>query len=147
MEVTNDRIGSNAPVTRTAPEQITLEEIRERCSLAARACWEKGGDDTVILSVGRTLAITDAFVISSGRNARQVRTMADEVEARVKAGGGPAPRAVEGLDDARWVLMDYADFVVHVLLDEARDFYQLDRLWSDGERWDWERPEARAAGG
>jgi ribosome-associated protein len=133
-------------VTWTLPEQITLDEIREWCGIAARACWDKGGEGTVILSVGTTLAITDAFVISSGRNARQVRTMAEEVEEKVKRAGGPSPRAIEGLDDARWVLMDYNDFVVHLLLDEARDFYQLDRLWSDGERWDWDRPEARAAG-
>lgn len=126
------------------PGQVTLDEIRGWCSVAARACWDKGGEDTVVLSVGATLAITDAFVISSGRNPRQVRTMAEAVEANLKAGGGPSPRAVEGLDDARWVLMDYDDFVVHLMLDEARDFYQLDRLWSDGERWDWERPVALA---
>ena len=125
---------------------ITLEKVRERCGVAAGACWDKGGEDTVILSVGRNLSITDAFVISSGTNPRQVRTMAEEVEEKIKAAGGPAPIRVEGLDDARWVLMDYGDFVVHILLDEAREFYQLDRLWSDSERWDWDRPEARAAG-
>ena len=91
----------------------------------------------MILSVGRALAITDAFVITSGSNARMIRTIAEEVEEKVKAGGGPAPIRIEGLDDARWVLMDYGDFVVHVMATEARDFYQIDRLWSDGERWDW----------
>jgi ribosome-associated protein len=132
-------------VTRTSGH-ITLEEVREWCGTAARACWEKGGDDTVILSVGKTLSITDAFVISSGTNPRQVRSMAEEVEEKIKQAGGPPPLRVEGLDDARWVLMDYGDFVVHLLLDEARDFYQLDRLWSDADRWEWDRPEARAAG-
>lgn len=112
--------------------------------MAALACRDKGGDDTVVLSVGETLAITDAFVISSGGNPRLVRTMAEEVEAKVKASGGPSPVRIEGIDDARWVLMDYGDFVVHILLDEARDFYQLDRLWSDAERWEWERPGASA---
>lgn len=100
----------------------------------------------MILSVGKTLSITDAFVISSGTNPRQVRSMAEEVEEKIKQAGGPPPLRVEGLDDARWVLMDYGDFVVHLLLDEARDFYQLDRLWSDADRWEWDRPEARAAG-
>lgn len=127
-------------------EHITLDKVREWCGIAARSCWDKGGEDTVILSVGRTLSITDAFVISSGTNPRQVRTMAEEVEERIKAVGGRPPIRVEGLDDARWVLMDYGDFVVHVLLDEAREFYQLDRLWSDSEHWEWDRPEARAAG-
>lgn len=127
-------------------EHITLDKVRQWCGIAARSCWDKGGEDTVILSVGRTLSITDAFVISSGTNPRQVRTMAEEVEEKIKAAGGPSPIRVEGLDDARWALMDYGDFVVHILLDEAREFYQLDRLWSDSERWEWDRPEARAAG-
>jgi ribosome-associated protein len=132
-------------VTRSVPEQVTLEQVREWCEVAARACWEKGGEDTVILSVGKTISITDAFVISSGSNPRLVRTLAEEVEEKIKAAGGPGPKRIEGLDDARWVLMDYGDFVVHLLLDEARDFYQLDRLWSDAERWDWDTTGVRAA--
>lgn len=132
-------------MTRLAPEQITLEEVRDRCRIAARACSAKGGEDTVILSVGETLSITDAFVISSGKNPRQIRTIADEVKEKIKARGGAGPARVEGLDDASWVLMDYGDFVVHVLLEETREFYQLDRLWSDADRWEWDRPEARAA--
>ncbi len=123
----------------------TLDQIREWCIVAARACWAKGGEETVVLSVAKTLAITDAFVITSGSNPRMVRTMAEEVEEKVKAAGGPAPRRIEGLDDARWVLMDYGDFVVHLLSTEARDFYQLDRLWSDCEQWNWQA-EALASG-
>jgi len=73
-----------------------------------------------------------------------VRTIAEEVEERIKQAGGPSPGSIEGLDDARWVLMDYGDFVVHLMLAEARDFYQLDRLWSDAERWEWEADEALA---
>jgi ribosome-associated protein len=131
-------------VTRPASEPITLDRVRDLCGVAARACWSKGGSETVVLSVGRTLAITDAFVITSGSNPRMVRTVAEEVEERIKQAGGPAPMSIEGLDDARWVLMDYGDFVVHLLLGEARDFYQLDRLWSDAERWEWEADEALA---
>jgi ribosome-associated protein len=95
----------------------------------------------LVLAVGKVLAITDAFVITSGTNPRQVRTIAEEIEERVKAAGGPAPLRMEGLDDARWVLMDYGDFVVHVMLAEARDFYQLERLWSDSEKWAWDEGE------
>jgi ribosome-associated protein len=146
MEALHDPNGRHAPVTSTAPEPITLEQVREWSVIAARACWEKGGEDTVILSVGKTLSITDAFVITSGTNPRQVRTMADAVEEKVKQAGGPGPLRTEGLDDARWVLMDYGDFVVHMLLEEARDFYQLDRLWSDAEHWDWDAKGARASG-
>ena len=110
--------------------------------MAARAAWAKGGEDSLILLVGAVLPITDAFVITSGTNPRQVRTIAEEVEEQVKRAGGPAPLRIEGLDDARWVLMDYGDFVVHVLLSEARDFYRLEQLWADAELWPWHEDQA-----
>ena len=115
----------------------TSPKIRELCVEAARACYDKGGEATVILGVAASLGITDAFVITSATSTRQVRTIAEAVEERVRAAGGATPRYVEGLGDARWVLMDYGDFVVHAMLTEARDFYQLDGLWSDAEAWEW----------
>ena len=127
----------------------TLDSVREATAIAAKAAWSKGGSDTVVLSVGAVLAITDAFVIASGSNSRMVRTIAEEVEKQLKLACARSPLAVEGLDDARWVLMDYGDFVVHVFMDEARDFYQFDRLWADAARWDWESsaPDVLASGG
>jgi ribosome-associated protein len=107
-------------------------------TVAAQAAAEKKGEDTVVLAVGDLLAITDAFVVTSASNPRQVRTIAEEIERLVKGKGGPSPLSVEGLDDARWVLMDYGDFVVHVFLDEARHFYQLEQLWADAEQRSWE---------
>ena len=102
--------------------------------VAAVAASSKTVDPTVVLDVGDLLGITDYFVITSGTNVRQVRTIAEEIERQVKAQGGGAPRCIEGLDDARWVLLDYGDFVVHVFLDEARHFYNLERLWADAPR-------------
>ena len=110
----------------------------DMAALAARAAADKHGQDTGVLEVGQVLAITDHFVITSGANARQVRAVVEEIEEQIKARGGPGPIRVEGLDDARWVLMDYGDFVVHVFLDEVRDYYDLERLWSDAPRLDWE---------
>ena len=115
--------------------------------LAARAAADKKGADTVILDVGGVLAITDHFVITSAANTRQVRTLAEEVEARIAEAGGPKPLRVEGLDDLRWVLLDYGAFVVHVFLDETRRYYELERLWADVARvpWDEATPAARTA--
>ena len=107
------------------------------CQVAARAADAKSGEDTVILAMGELLGLTDAFVITSGRNVRQVRTIVDEVERMVKESGGRQPVRVEGLDDARWVLMDFGDFLVHVFLDEARRFYDLEHLWADAPRVGW----------
>jgi ribosome-associated protein len=126
--------------------RTSIDDVRQLCVVAARAAADKKGEDTLILAVEPLLKITDAFVITSGTNVRQVRTIAEEVEERVKAGGGPSPLRIEGLDDARWVLMDYGDFVVHVFLDEVRTFYDLERLWADAERWPFEdTPDAVVA--
>jgi ribosome-associated protein len=146
------------PAPRAAPVPIggiatyndseAVEQVREWARTAALAAAAKGADDTVILEVGKVLAITDAFVITSGRNHRQVRTIAEEVEARLKADGGPAPLRVEGADQAEWVLLDYGDFVVHVFLDDVRSYYDLERLWSDAPRLAWGEPaSASRAGG
>lgn len=109
----------------------------ELARIAARAADEKTGTDTVVLEVGEVLGIAEAFVITSAGNPRLVRTITDEIEAQVKAAGGPGPIRIEGLSDARWVLMDYGDIVVHVFLQEAREYYDLERLWSDAPRHTW----------
>ncbi len=111
--------------------------VPEACIVAARAADAKSGGDTAVLAMGELLGLTDAFVITSGRNVRQVRSIVDEVELRVKAEQGRPPVRVEGLDDARWVLMDYGDFLVHVFLEEARHFYDLEHLWLDAPRVPW----------
>ena len=111
--------------------------IEQWVKVAARAASSKKADDPVVLDVGAVLAITDYFVIVSGSNTRQVRTIADAVEDAVKRDGGPSPIRVEGLDDLKWVLLDYGDFVVHVFLDETRKYYELERLWSDVPRVAW----------
>lgn len=105
---------------------------------AARAASSKKAEDVVVLEVGEVLAITEAFVIASAGNDRLVRTIAEEVERQVKEGGGAAPLRIEGMSDARWVLLDYGDFVVHVFLDEVRRYYDLERLWSDAPKVAWE---------
>ncbi|HET9091720.1 MAG TPA: ribosome silencing factor [Acidimicrobiales bacterium] len=103
--------------------------------LAVEAAASKTPEPTVVIDVGDLLAITDYFVVTSGSNDRQVRAIAEEVERRVKQGpGGRGPKTVEGLDDARWILMDYGDFVVHVFVEETRRFYDLERLWGDAPR-------------
>ncbi len=121
----------------------TADQVRQWARIAARAASAKGGEDTVIIEVGLVLAITDAFVITSGRNSRQVKTIAEEVEARLKLEGDIKPLRVEGLSDSHWILLDYGDLVVHVFLDETREFYDLERLWSDAPRVAWEDEAAR----
>lgn len=77
--------------------------------------------------------MTDYFVICTGRNDRQVRTIAEEVTHELKQAGLP-PIGVEGAEEGKWVLIDFADVVVHVFQPEERDFYRLEKLWSDAPR-------------
>lgn len=125
---------------------ITSERTRDSCAVAARAASTKLGRDTVVLGVEKLLGITDAFVVTSGTNPRQVRTIRDEIERQLKLAGWGDPLSVEGLDDARWVLMDYGDFLVHVFLEETRLFYDLEHLWGDAPRWAWDEGSDALAG-
>jgi ribosome-associated protein len=113
-------------------------ELPAGCTAAARAAESKSGAETVVLAMRELLGLTDAFVITSGRNPRQVRTIVEEVEHRVKAEASVSPIRIEGAADARWVLMDYGDFLVHVFLEEAREFYDLEHLWSAAPRITWD---------
>ncbi len=127
--------------TSTVSGPVVEESVGTACgelaAVAANAADSKKATDTVVLQVGPVLGITDEFVITSGSNPRQVKTIVDFVEEKIKEAGGGSPRGVEGLDDSRWVLMDYGDFVVHVFLQEAREFYNIERLWGDAMRMDW----------
>jgi len=109
----------------------TDDDVRNWVTVAAQAADAKQGREIVVLDVGEVLAITGWFVITSAPNDRLVRTIAEEIEHQVAEAGGPRPLRIEGLDDLRWVLMDYGDFVAHVFLDEARQYYDLERLWRD----------------
>jgi len=97
---------------------------------AAEAASSKKADRIVILDVSQLLVITDHFLICSGNNDRQVRTIAEEVERRL-AERHVKPFRREGEREGRWVLLDYVDFVVHVFGPEERDYYDLERLWAD----------------
>ena len=121
----------------TLPPRTIVADIPSECLVAARAADAKSGEETVILAMGDLLGVTDAFVVTSGRNTRQVRTIVDEVERQVKVASGRSPHRVEGLSDATWVLLDYGDFLVHVFGDEARGYYDLEHLWSDAPRVGW----------
>jgi ribosome-associated protein len=100
--------------------------------------------DPIILEVGEIIAITEYFVIASAQNARQVRTIVDEVERRIKEESGDSPRSIEGVSDATWVLLDYGDVIVHVFLGESREYYDLERLWADAPRVAWSEPREAA---
>ena len=122
-------------------------QIRSQVASAVQACEEKKGEEISILEMDKnSSAFTDYFVICTGRNPRQIQTIADEVELRLKRAGVRANQ-VEGYRQADWVLVDYVDFVVHIFSESARKFYDLERLWKSARKitlTDLKKPAARA---
>ena len=97
---------------------------------AAEAASDKLADNIIAFDVSDQLIITDAFVLCSAPNDRQVRSIVDAVEERLRAAGAKPVRR-EGERDGRWVLLDYGDIVVHVQHEEERLYYSLERIWRD----------------
>jgi len=124
---------------------LTEPQSVARARVAVIAAAEKKGSDLAVLDVGEVLSIIDLFVLASASNARQVRTIVDEVEQALTEHDGSKPISVEGKADASWVLLDYGDIVVHVFLDETRAYYDLDRLWGDVPRIEVDVPVSQAA--
>ena len=87
--------------------------------------------DIVQLDLRRTIAYTDYFVICSGRTDRQTKAIHDAIHSGMKSDHGLLPGRVEGLSEARWILMDYLDVVVHVFTPETRQYYRLEQLWGE----------------
>jgi ribosome-associated protein len=102
----------------------------ELVHVAARAAADKLAQQLVAFDVSEQLAITDAFLLASASNDRQVRAIVDEIEDKLREAGAKPVRR-EGERDGRWVLLDYGEIVVHVQHEEERQFYALERLWRD----------------
>jgi len=117
---------------------------REVAAAAARAAADKQAEDVVILDVHELIVITDFFVVCTGTSDRHVNTLVEEVEKALR-GLGTKPVRREGEQEARWVLLDYVDVVVHVFAPAERDFYDLERLWRDAPRLPWDEDGEVAA--
>ena len=106
-------------------------ETRELVLKMAKILDEKGALDIQILDVGHMTSITDYFLIASGRNAISVRSLAEDLEDKLAA-EGVLPRRREGLRESRWIVLDYANVIVHIFHPEERAYYNIERLWQDG---------------
>lgn len=106
------------------------DRATELALTAARAAADKLARDIVVLDVSDQLVITDAFLIATATNERQVKSIVDEVELRLRQIGAKPTRR-EGEREGRWVLLDYLDIVIHIQHSEERTFYSLERLWKD----------------
>ncbi len=112
---------------------MTLDPARLADEVAALAA-DKKAIDVVVLDLREVAGYTDFFVICSGNTDRQAKAIHDGIHLGLKNEHGLLPRRVEGLAEARWILMDYLDVVVHVFTPEAREFYRLEQLWGEAPK-------------
>jgi ribosome-associated protein len=115
--------------------------IPAELTLAAKVAYEKKATGVVTLDLRKVQAFTDFFFICTGQNARQVKAIADAIEMAL-AKDGHKPAHVEGYDRANWILLDYFTFIVHVFAPDAREFYDIERLWCSAERVEMPDPAA-----
>ncbi len=106
---------------------------RQKILLVVNAALEKKAKNIVILNIKNVTSFADYTVICSGTSDRQVQSITSSIEASMKK-AGTLPLGVEGEKGGRWVLMDYADMVVHVFYEPVREFYDIERLWSDAPK-------------
>ena len=114
------------------PVAVTADGAPPNWLVAARAADSKKATDIRVIDLREITSFADFFVICSGSNQRQAQAIANDIETELKK-HGERPSSVEGFGNAEWVLMDYGDMVVHIFSDQARKYYDLDRLWRDGK--------------
>lgn len=136
-----DKLHISGPTSRDKPSpnrmatslpSVTARESAQRVQRTAQLCLDMKANDVVILNLAGVTDMTDYFVIASGTSDTHVRSIGEHVIAEMKK-AGLTVHHTEGLQQGRWVLLDFFDFVVHIFHPTLRSFYQIERLWSDAE--------------
>ena len=113
-------------------------ELEKKVELIVNCYDDKKAHDIVAMEVGELTSVADYFVIGSAPSSTQVKAIADEIEEKMEKAGFRAVHR-EGYNSAMWILLDYSDIVCHILNDETRKFYDIERLWSDAKKLDIEK--------
>ena len=120
--------------------KITIQKlppVLERVTAAANVAEENRSTDVIILDVQELTKAFDYFVIASGTSRRQLQAVADEIQKKLCREMGDECLGVCGQDDARWIVLDYGDIIVHLFEPETRKYYALEELWGKGKIIDW----------
>jgi ribosome-associated protein len=115
-------------------QKVQFADLDPEVQLAVHSASEKKATDVVVLDLRQIASFAEFFVIATGANQRQVQAVSDEIEEQLKRQLGTRPVRIEGYRSAEWVLMDYGDFLVHIFNKDAREFYDLERLWRDARK-------------
>ena len=121
-------MGDEDPELTTETEEIEYEDLEPNWMTAVRACQEKQATDLKVLDLREVTSFTDYFIVCSGSNSKQNTAIGDEVLRMMKK-RGELPISAEGFQSSEWILIDFADFIVHIFSPKAREYYDLERLW------------------
>jgi ribosome-associated protein len=124
-EAGDDTGAARSGVPVSVPAGLALADV------VAEIAADRKAEDIRVIDLRGLVAYTDGLVVCSGNTERQTKAIHDAIHGRLKDEHGMLPRRVEGERDARWVLMDYLDCVVHIFTPEAREFYRLEQLWGE----------------
>ena len=128
----------NTVTTVPATSPRTLSSALHRACLAARIAADNKGRDILVLDLRSCTPLLDYFVLATGTSRRQIHTLAEEIDAGLRAEGDER-MGIEGYEASKWVVQDYGDVVIHVFDPDTRDYYKLEELWADAVKVDWER--------
>ncbi len=135
MEETQERsLQREAVKIEVAATPTRFSDLDPEVQLALRCVSDKKGVDIIALDLREIASFTEFFIIASGTNQRQVQAIADEISEQLKKQLSSRPVRIEGYRSGEWVLLDFGDFVVHIFNGEAREFYDLARLWRDARK-------------
>lgn len=109
-----------------------MTESKKMAAMACEALEDKKANDIKVIDIEKVSSLADYFIIASGSNRNQVQAMADNVDEMLGKAGYPV-KQTEGYATANWILMDYGDIVIHIFDEENRLFYDLERIWRDGQ--------------
>lgn len=109
-----------------------MDESKKMAKTAIAALNDKKAEDIKIIDISKVSVMADYFIIATGSNRNQIQAMIDNVEEKLHK-EGYTPKQVEGYETANWILMDYRDIIIHVFDSENRLFYDLERIWRDGQ--------------
>ena len=129
-------------MTNTSETQVPNYDVSSKdfAIEIARIADDKKADEVLVLHVGEVLGITEYFVLSGASNPRLVGAIADEVTSQMRERYGRSPIRTEGIREQMWVLVDYGDVVVHVFAEETRRFYEIERIYKDVPKVEWQEP-------
>lgn len=126
-------------ITATLPNSVrSLPEAIERAAICARTARDHKAKDIVVLDLKGRHPLYDYFVICTGSSRRQLHTLAEEIDDALKSVGDQR-MGIEGYQASKWIVQDYGDVLVHIFDPYTREYYNLEELWADAEKIDWER--------